>query len=178
MNKRVLPAVCALLVALLLSACGENHKSETGFSEQENTAEESADSVQPPTKPDSETMPGDAEDEAAGGEPEDTEILIVIDQTEMPIESGGFNFSVKRRPEGYALQTMQWKGDGEPIVSTFQEAAEKGATGGDGFYISGDGQFSGFLYPNSRKGERGEVSFVFVNDEGEELSWKKKITLQ
>lgn len=33
------------------------------------------------------------------------------------------------------------------IVNSFQDAVEHGANGEDGFYISGDGQFSGFIYP-------------------------------
>ena len=63
------------------------------------------------------------------------------------------------------------------IVDTVQEMIEHGANGGGGFYISGNGQFMGFFYADAMKGEKGEVSFLFKNDQGKELTWKKELTL-
>ncbi|MFB0831320.1 hypothetical protein ACEU2D_17180 [Brevibacillus laterosporus] len=51
-------------------------------------------------------------------------------------------------------------------------------SGGEGFYISGDGQFSGFFYNPKMKGEKGEVTFYFKNEKGNQLEWKKELTLQ
>jgi hypothetical protein len=75
------------------------------------------------------------------------------------------------------MTEMQWLSDKSKIVNTVQEAAQHGGNGEDGFYISGDGQFSGFFYPDTMKGEKGQVIFLFKNDEGKELTWKKEITL-
>ena len=60
-----------------------------------------------------------------------------------PIEGNSFDFTVSKVPEGYALAEMQWISKDNLIENSFQEAVEHGATGEDGFYISGDGQFSG-----------------------------------
>ena len=110
------------------------------------------------------------------------EILIVIDQAGKPIENAGmFNFSIQHLPKGYRLDKMSWTGEGKPVINTYQQAIENGGTGGPesgSFYISGDGQFSGFSYPESRKGEQGTVAFVFVNDAGNELKWEKELTLK
>ncbi|MFD1887790.1 hypothetical protein [Paenibacillus wenxiniae] len=110
------------------------------------------------------------------------DILIIIDQTEKPIEDAGmFNFSIQHLPKGYRLDKMSWTGKGKEIVNTYKQAIENGGTGGpeDGsFYISGDGQFSGFSYPESRKGEQGTVAFTFVNDAEHEIKWEKKLTLK
>ncbi|MFE4712565.1 hypothetical protein ACFRAM_16960 [Paenibacillus sp. NPDC056722] len=119
---------------------------------------------------------GDAEPN--DGAQTDQQILIVIDQTPKPIEGNSFDFAVKQRPEGYALSQIEWKSGKNDIVNTLQEAVEHGQSGGDGFYISGDGQFMGFIYPDSMKGEQGEVKFTFKNDQGQKLTWKKTITLK
>ncbi len=110
------------------------------------------------------------------------DILIIIDQTEKPIENAGmFNFSIQHLPEGYRLEKMSWTGKGKAIINTYEQAIENGGMGGaknGSFYISGDGQFSGFSYPESRKGEQGVVAFTFVNDAGHELKWEKQIVLK
>jgi len=108
----------------------------------------------------------------------DQEILIVIDQTEKPIEGNMFDFAVNKAPEGYRLTAMEWKSDTSHIKNTVAEAAEHGGNGEDGFYISGNGQFSGFIYPDSMKGEKGQAIFSFANEQGQELTWKKDITLK
>ena len=81
-------------------------------------------------------------------------------------------------PEGYSLSEARWTSDAHKIVNTLQEMIQHGANGEDGFYISGDGQFMGFFYADALKGEKGEVSFLFKNDQGEELTWKKELTLK
>lgn len=105
------------------------------------------------------------------------EIFIIIDQTEKPIEGNSFDFSVQKLPEGYMLSSMKWISATTEIVNTLQEAIEHGGNGEDGFYISGNGQFMGFFYDDSMKGEEGTVSFTFTNDQGKTLTWKKEITL-
>lgn len=55
------------------------------------------------------------------------------------------------------LSKMYWKSEKNNIVNTTQEAIEHGGNGGNGFYISGDGQFMGFFYPDEMKSEKGEV---------------------
>ncbi|MDG0793624.1 hypothetical protein OMP38_24435 [Cohnella ginsengisoli] len=115
---------------------------------------------------------------AASGEPADQKILIVIDQTEKPIEGNSFDFAVKQVPSGYALSEMSWTSGDTKIVNTLQDAIAHGGNGEDGFYISGDGQFMGFFYPDELKGQEGEVSFLFKDDNGQEKRWTKKIKLK
>ena len=105
------------------------------------------------------------------------QILIIIDQTEKPIEGNSFDFSVQKLPEGYRLSSMKWSSPSAEVVNTLQEAIEHGGNGEDGFYISGNGQFMGFFYEDSLKGEEGTVSFTFTNDAGQTLNWEKIITL-
>ncbi|MCR8842213.1 hypothetical protein NQ117_00805 [Paenibacillus sp. SC116] len=106
-------------------------------------------------------------------------ILIIIDQTPLEESLGnGFNFTVEQIPDGYALDEMRWESEQTRVVNTFIEASEHGASGEKGFYISGDGQFSGFMYDDKMKGEHGQVTFVFRNDDMEALIWKQSITLK
>jgi len=107
----------------------------------------------------------------------DNEILIIIDQTAKPIEGNSFDFVVSQVPEGFALAEMQWISEDSLIVNSVQDAIQHGVNGEDGFYISGNGQFSGFIYPDTMKGEEGQVVFLFKDAKGNELTWKKKLTL-
>lgn len=122
--------------------------------------------------PDATKSPNSADDNA------NEEILIIIDQTQNSIKGNSFDFVVNKRPEGYMLSKMEWKSGKTSIVNTTEEAIEHGGNGEDGFYISGDGQFMGFFYPDELKGQKGDVTFAFVNDAGKELRWKKTITLK
>lgn len=171
--------MAALSAVLLLSACGNN--SQTGTTVPGN---------QPESNATNQTQAGNNNTDSANNAltdpvnsiPENDkpseEILIDIDQTPKPIENkGSFDFQVKQVPEGYRLQEMQWSSENNNTVNTFEEAIEHGQTGEDGFYISGDGQFMGFFYPEDMKGEAGKVTFVFVNEQGQELTWEKEITL-
>jgi len=106
------------------------------------------------------------------------EIVIEIDQSEQPIESNSFTFAVKQLPKGFSLGEMHWVSKENMIINSIQDAMEHGANGGDGFYISGNGQFSGFIYPDVMKGEKGKVVFWFTDEQGKELKWTKEITLK
>ncbi|GLX70588.1 hypothetical protein [Paenibacillus glycanilyticus] len=186
MNKKMI--AYALTAAILLgvaSGCGNksgegatngNTATETPAATTTPVVSESPAATESPTTPaepaEESQAPDAAESDASG------EILIIIDQTEKPIEGNSFDFVVNKIPEGYMLSKMEWKSDKTQIINTTQEAIEHGGNGEDGFYISGDGQFSGFFYPGKMKGEKGEVSFTFVNDAGKEISWKKSITLK
>ncbi|NOJ73521.1 hypothetical protein HMI46_23660 [Paenibacillus alvei] len=111
-------------------------------------------------------------------EPEEP-ILVIVDQTKYPGQpEQHFYFQVEQIPKGYSLAEMRWKSDKTTVINTTEQAIEHGANGEDGFYISGNGQFSGFIYDEKRKGETGEVTFVFRNDSGKERTWTTKLTLQ
>lgn len=107
------------------------------------------------------------------------DILIIIDQTEKPIEGSknSFDFTVQKRPEGYMLTTMEWNSANHNVINSLEEAIQHGGDGEDGFYISGNGQFMGFFYDKAFSGETGTVSFTFENEQGDSLIWSKEITL-
>ncbi|WP_194841156.1 hypothetical protein [Sporosarcina cascadiensis] len=105
------------------------------------------------------------------------EILVIIDQTPKPTEGNSFDFVVKQVPEGFTLAEMEWNSEKHRIADTVQTAREHGANGEDGFYISGNGQFSGFIYPDTMKGEQGEVVFLFTDGKGKKVKWKKNVIL-
>ena len=163
-NKKTIYLTLALFVLLLTSACGTKAGSEPA-----------ADTVN--TQQPAESNQVDTSDNGDDTTKSDEQILVIIDQTPKPIEGNSFDFAVNKIPEGYALAEMQWISKDNLIVNSFQEAIEHGATGEDGFYISGDRQFSGFFYPDAMKGEEGQVVLLFKNEQGDELTWKKKITL-
>lgn len=197
-NKSIALFIASAAILTVISACGSktnegnaNAANEGTVSEQpaSNTvggnagnAEESATPENSPSNAPSEQSeaPESTPDATASADAASSsdEILIIIDQTEKPIEGNSFDFAVNKRPEGYMLSRMEWKGEKHQVINTLQEAIEHGGNGEDGFYISGDGQFMGFFYPDELKGETGDVAFTFVNDQGKELAWKKTITLK
>lgn len=128
----------------------------------------------PANSPDNGTKDGGQSGETDAGKA----ILIIIDQTPKPTTGNSFDFVVNKLPEGYMLAEMQWVSAKHQIKNTLQEAIEHGQNGEDGFYISGDGQFMGFIYPDEFKGEDGQVKFTFTNDQGKTLTWQKTITLK
>jgi len=154
--------ITALSVVLLASACGANSNNGTG--NQINTPSNTIEALPP-------------NDDQGNNAASDEEILIIIDQTEKPSEGNSFDIGVNKLPEGYALAEMQWVSKGNLIVNSVQEAIEHGANGEDGFYISGNGQYMGFIFPDTMKGEQGTVVFLFTDSQGKELTWKKQITL-
>lgn len=200
-NKKTIYLISALLVLLLTSACGapsgtESPATQTGTpveadqgnavdpetpaGSQDGTdasaeSESDQEGTEAAKEPDKDQQSDDTKDPSAD---EDQQILIVIDQTPKPITGNSFDFAVKQVPEGYSLSEMQWKSDTTEIKSTWQEAIEHGQTGEDGFYFSGNGQFSGFIYPDEMKGEEGQVMFRFIDEQGHELTWEKKLTLK
>ncbi|BBI36477.1 hypothetical protein [Cohnella abietis] len=170
MNKKNYAYLTIALIALLLiSACGTKSNSE---SPNVTETKQSDDTNTQPPKTSQEN--GNTKDDSVNA---DEEILIIIDQTPKPIEGNSFDFLVNKRPEGYSLTEMQWISDKSKVINTIAEAVEHGGNGGDGFYISGDGQFSGFFYPDTMKKEKGQIIFIFKNDQGKELTWKKELTL-
>ncbi|WP_028596544.1 hypothetical protein [Paenibacillus assamensis] len=157
--------VCsAAAILLLTSACGNAAQSGT------------------PASPPAEQRPVDQQvkNERTQSPIKQVPILMIIDQTKQEgFEGNMFYFTVEQVPEGYALAEMKWISDNHQIVSTYEKAFKNGATGEeDGFYISGNGQYSGFTYDDKMKGEHGQVVFVFRNDDKEELTWKQNITLK
>ncbi|MBU5673662.1 hypothetical protein KQJ23_17655 [Paenibacillus sp. MSJ-6] len=171
--------MAALSAVLLMSACGNN--SQAGTMNSNNQPESNATNQAQAGNNNTDSSINVLTDPVGSISENDRtseEILIEIDQTPKPIENkGSFDFQVKQIPEGYRLQEMQWSSENNNTVNTFEEAIEHGQTGGDGFYISGDGQFMGFFYPEELKGEAGKAAFVFVNEEDQELTWEKEITL-
>ncbi|MDQ0061703.1 hypothetical protein [Paenibacillus harenae] len=164
-NNKLIYTILTLLVLLLTSACGTQSSAETPADTEATT--KPADSS--PANTDAPT------DDSASAE---KEILIIIDQTPKPIEGNSFDFVVKQLPEGYALAEMQWVSEANMIIDSIDDAIAHGGNGDAGFYISGDGQFMGFFYPDSMKGEKGKAVFLFKNEAGKELTWTKEITLK
>ncbi|WP_271749672.1 hypothetical protein [Cohnella sp. JJ-181] len=188
MNKKWM-YTAAMAALLMTSACGE--KTNTGAPASDgnsSTAVATSPSASAPASapasatadaPASSATPSSSGSGAAASEePADQKILIVIDQTEKPIEGNSFDFVVKQLPSGYALAEMSWISGDTKIINTLQDAIAHGGNGENGFYISGDGQFMGFFYPDELKGQEGEVSFLFKDDNGKEKRWTKKITLK
>ncbi|MCK8490058.1 hypothetical protein M0651_23120 [Paenibacillus sp. MBLB2552] len=192
-RKTLVLLMTTLAAALMLSACGS--KTLTGAPQNQNAPSNTAGVSDP--SPANTNSGNNSENSAnsgneANGNQNDTtgnqadandaangDILIVIDQTPKPLAEGGsFDFTVKKAPEGYMLKEIHWKSKKNDIVNTLEEAIQHGQNGGDGFYISGNGQFMGFLYPDEMKGEEGKVTFVFGNDQGQELTWEKDVTLK
>ncbi|GGF88224.1 hypothetical protein GCM10010912_36860 [Paenibacillus albidus] len=186
----------AMSTMLLLGACGTKSNSEgadvvnappTAGSEENTVAENqpvtstaSPDTnITEPTVADP-SKPENTENTPASEKPAntDSEILVVIDQTAKPSEGNSFDFFIEQLPSGFMLAEMQWVSKENLIVNSREEAIQHGGDGEDGFYISGNGQFSGFIYPDSMKGEKGEVVILFKNEQGKELTWKKEITLK
>ncbi|MFD2333288.1 hypothetical protein ACFSR7_28860 [Cohnella sp. GCM10020058] len=186
MNHKKWMYTVAIAVLLTMSACGEKTNTDAQASAGASSpAVEATPSPSEPASPTASASGAPASSPASNGteaavseEPADQKILIVIDQTQKPIEGNSFDFFVKQLPTGYMLSEMSWTSGDTKIVNTLQDAIAHGGNGEDGFYISGDGQFMGFFYPDELKGQEGEVSFLFKDDNGHEKRWTKKITLK
>ncbi|MFC9710674.1 hypothetical protein ACFTRD_21235 [Paenibacillus sp. NPDC056933] len=187
-NKSILwvSALCALL---LTSACGAKNNNE---SVQEHAYPQSKQPIEEAGKssvPNMEAKNNNNQADESGSESKlsaksessanaEEQVTIVIDQTDKPSKGNSFDFAIKQIPEGYALSEMRWMSNMVTIVNSYKEAIEHGANGKEGFYISGDGQFSGFIYSDDMKGERGKATFVFTNEEGNEVTSEKEIKLK
>ncbi|MCL6663009.1 hypothetical protein [Paenibacillus amylolyticus] len=183
-------ALCmsVLCISLLVSACGAKNNNESvqehAYPQSKQPVEEAGENSVPNADAKNNNSQGSASGEE--GKPtaqsESTEpseqIDIVIDQSEKPSEGNSFDFGIKQVPKGYTLTEMRWTSNTVTIVNSLQEAIEHGGNGEDGFYFSGNGQFSGFIYSDEMKGERGKATFVFTNDEGNEIMSEKEITLK
>ncbi|GAB1532290.1 MULTISPECIES: hypothetical protein [Brevibacillus] len=164
--------LAVLVLSLVTSACGTPVPSQsTGQVPQQVPQENKENTEKQPEKV--------AKDIAA--EQQEKEILVVVDQEPKPIEGNSFDFFIEQLPAGYSLASMQWKSEKTDIVNTTEQAIKndkEGISGGNGFYISGNGQFTGFFYKDELKGEKGKLILVFKNEQGNEKTWEKELTLK
>lgn len=186
--KKSVLCMSVLCISLFVSACGAKNNNESvqehAYPQSKQPVEEAGENSVPNADAKNNNSQGSTSGEE--GKPtaqsESTEpseqIDIVIDQSEKPSEGNSFDFGIKQVPEGYTLTEMRWTSNTVTIVNSLQEAIEHGGNGEDGFYFSGNGQFSGFIYSDEMKGERGKATFVFTNDEGNEIMSEKEITLK
>ena len=181
-------ALCmsVLCISLLVSACGTSGESvqEHAYPQSKQPVEEAGNTSVPNSDAKNDNNQGNASGEegkpTAQSESTETseQIEIVIDQSDKPMKGNSFDFGIKQVPKGYALTEMRWTSNTVTIVNSLQEAIEHGETGEEGFYFSGNGQFSGFIYSDEMKGERGKATFVFTNEEGKEVTSEKEIKLK
>ncbi|PYY25665.1 hypothetical protein [Paenibacillus illinoisensis] len=177
MNKtKMIFLISTMLLMFLISACGNKFSSSPAESNTNTSNETKQDNNQVTDKGKENTEENAETSNGIQGTTEN-EILIIIDQTEKPTTGNSFDFSIKKAPKGYSLTEMHWLSKQSEIKNTVQEAIEHGQNGEDGFYISGNGQYSGFIYSDNMKGEQGQVVFYFGDEEGNELTWKKYLTL-
>ncbi|WP_347397022.1 hypothetical protein [Paenibacillus amylolyticus] len=183
-------ALCmsVLCISLLVSACGAKNNNESvqehAYPQSKQPVEEAGEN----SVPNADAKNNNDKGSASGDEGKPTaqsestepseQIDIVIDQSEKPSEGNSFDFGIKQVPKGYTLTEMRWTSNTVTIVNSLQEAIEHGGNGKEGFYFSGNGQSSGFIYSDEMKGERGKATFVFTNDEGNEIMSEKEITLK
>ncbi|MFS0872598.1 hypothetical protein [Paenibacillus xylanilyticus] len=183
--------VSMLCILLLISACGAKNNNESvqehAYPQSKEPIEEAGNS----SVPNSDAKQGneDPANTAEGNEGKlsaqsdssanaDKPITISIDQSDKPTENKSFNFSVNQVPEGYTLSELRWTSNQITIVNTPAEAIQHGGDGKEGFYISGNGQFSGFKYTDEMKGERGKITLVYENEAGQEIMAEKEVELK
>lgn len=162
---------------IVLTACSQDQRTEPPKDEDTTVIKESESEQQENEENDKESD-GNLKDKDHDNEIDSAkeQVLMIIDQTqEEPPDQ--FYFSVKKLPDGYSLAKMAWDSNHD-VTNTTQEAISNGGTGNKGFYISGNGQFMGFSYDSSWKGETGVVIFYFENEAKEQVTWQKTITLQ
>ncbi|WP_083684571.1 hypothetical protein [Paenibacillus amylolyticus] len=186
--KKSVLCISVLCISLFVSACGAKNNNESvqehAYPQSKQPVEEAGEN----SVPNADAKNNNSQGSASGDEGKPTaqsestepseQIDIVIDQSEKPSEGNSFDFGIKEVPKGYTLTEMRWTSNTVTIVNSLQEAIEHGGNGEDGFYFSGNGQFSGFIYSDEMKGERGKATFVFTNDEGNEIMSEKEITLK
>jgi hypothetical protein len=186
--KKSVLCMSVLCISLVVSACGAKNNNESvqehAYPQSKQPVEEAGEN----SVPNADAKNNNSQGSASGDEGKPTaqsestepseKIDIVIDQSEKPSEGNSFDFGIKQVPKGYTLTEMRWTSNTVTIVNSLQEAIEHGGNGEEGFYFSGNGQFSGFIYSDEMKGERGKATFVFTNDEGNEIMSEKEITLK
>lgn len=88
-----------------------------------------------------------------------------------------FQFFFGKTPAGYSLSRMEWKTKTSSVQNSYEQAKENGENGNLGFYISGNGQFSGYFYEKKSSGEKGTLILTFKDSKGKSLTWQKGLTL-
>ncbi|MBB6019584.1 flagellar basal body L-ring protein FlgH [Paenibacillus sp. JGP012] len=188
MLNRMMLYTAVLCLVLVISACGAKNNQESvqehAYPQSKQPIEEAGQTTVPNAEAKNKTNGNSAgaqeskmwtqsEAEAASDE-----IQIVIDQSDKPKKDNSFDFAIKQVPKGYSLTEMRWTSNTITIVNSLEEAIEHGKNGEDGFYFSGNGQYSGFIYSDEMKGERGKAIFVFTNEKGNVLMSEKEIRLK
>ncbi|MBU5353030.1 hypothetical protein ACN9MH_28700 [Paenibacillus silvae] len=187
LNKMVL-YTAVLCVVLVVSACGAKNNKESvqehAYPQSKQPIEEAGQTAVPNAEAKNKTKENSAEGQEgkiwtqSEAEASSDEIRIVIDQSNKPMKGNSFDFAIKQVPKGYTLTEMRWTSNTVTIVNSLEEAIEHGKNGEDGFYFSGNGQYSGFIYSDEMKGERGKAIFVFNNEKGNVLMSEKEIRLK
>ncbi|PZT53780.1 hypothetical protein [Paenibacillus silvae] len=188
MLNRMMSYTAVLCVVLVVSACGaENNKEsvqEHAYPQSKQPIEEAGQAAVPNAEAKNKANGDSAEGQESKirtqseAEAASDEIRVVIDQSEKPMKGNSFDFAIKQVPKGYSLTEMRWTSNTVTIVNSLEEAIEHGKNGEDGFYLSGNGQYSGFIYSDEMKGERGKAIFVFTNEKGNILMSEKEIHLK
>ncbi len=188
MLNRMMSYTAVLCVVLVVSACGaENNKEsvqEHAYPQSKQPIEEAGQAAVPNAEAKNKANGDSAEGQESKirtqseAEAASDEIRVVIDQSEKPMKGNSFDFAIKQVPKGYSLTEMRWTSNTVTIVNSLEEAIEHGKNGEDGFYLSGNGQYSGFIYSDEMKGERGKAIFVFTNEKGNVLMSEKEIHLK
>ncbi|WP_336782526.1 hypothetical protein [Paenibacillus illinoisensis] len=180
-----------LCILLLISACGAKNNNESvqehAYPQSKQPIEEAgkgsipnSDAKQSNEDP-ANTADGDGGKLSAQSESStnDEQITIQIDQSDKPTENNqSFDFSVSQVPEGYNLSELRWTSNQITIINSPAEAIQHGGDGKEGFYISGNGQFSGFKYSDEMKGERGKITLVYKNEAGKEILAEQEVQLK
>ncbi|MBH5318297.1 hypothetical protein I6N90_10795 [Paenibacillus sp. GSMTC-2017] len=178
MNGKQLRAITFLLVsALMLTGACSKLEGNKGEPAENPPTEDVRESIHPEETP--EAVSESVKPQQKEG---NKEIVIGVDQEPQEGSSGNmFYFFVENLPPKYYLKELRWKSKTSDIVDTWEDAINNGAGLGNddyGFYISGNGQFSGFIYEDSMKEEKGEFSIVFRDEQQNEVIWKKSLTLR
>ncbi|QKS57695.1 hypothetical protein HUB98_16235 [Paenibacillus barcinonensis] len=188
-NRMVL-YTAVLCMVLVVNACGAKNNKESvqehAYPQSKQPIEEAGQAAVPNAE--AKNKADENRDSAEGQESKiktqseakasSDEIQVVIDQSEKPMKGNSFDFAIKQVPKGYSLTEMRWTSNTVTIVNSLEEAIEHGKNGEDGFYLSGNGQYSGLIYSDEMKGERGKAIFVFTNDKGNVLMSEKEIHLK
>lgn len=188
-SAKIMTMLLLMALTVFLSACNQSEKSSSDVPAADNQIEEQnpAEELEEVDKQEKENETGSelteekmpVSEQNEQQKPVNEQVLMLIDQTEDPtkVSTNHFYFHIKQLPKGYALKEMKWKSS-QVITNSFEEAISNGQTGELGFYISGNGQFMGFFYDPSLKGEKGEAIFTFENENQQQIEWKKTITLK
>ncbi len=188
MLNRMVLYTAVLCVVLVVIACGAKNNKESvqehAYPQSKQPIEEAGQTAVPNAEAKNKANGDSAEGQESKirtqseAEASSDEIRIVIDQSNKPMKGNSFDFAIKQVPKGYSLTEMRWTSNTVTIVNSLEEAIEHGKNGEDGFYLSGNGQYSGFIYSDEMKGERGKAIFVFNNEKGNVLMSEKEIRLK